>query len=81
MFSTSSALEPPDPQCGSDTYDAQVWPDSDDVSGDKRGMRCDPDDDVGFPLYRDPLEVVEFNTGDFWAGHQSKNMNPPIFAT
>ncbi|KAI1168514.1 hypothetical protein F5B18DRAFT_646302 [Nemania serpens] len=58
-------------QCDPATSDAGIWPDRDDVSGDRAGMRCDPGDDVGFPLYRDPLEVVDFNTGRFWAGHQS----------
>ncbi|KAI8628727.1 hypothetical protein F5Y19DRAFT_476275 [Xylariaceae sp. FL1651] len=58
--------------CDDDTYNLVVYQNSGDVSGGKLGMRCAPGDDVGFPLYRDPLEVVEFNTGDFWAGHQSK---------
>ncbi|KAI1367026.1 hypothetical protein F5Y08DRAFT_350369 [Xylaria arbuscula] len=58
-------------ECDKETYDSGIWPDRDDVSGDKLGIRYDPDTDVGFPLYRDPLEVVEFNTGKFWAGHQT----------
>ncbi|KAK5629535.1 hypothetical protein RRF57_005250 [Xylaria bambusicola] len=62
---------PPSWQCDEATYDSGIWPDRDDVSGDKLGIRFDPSDDVGFPLYRDPLEVIEFNTGKFWAGHQS----------
>ncbi|KAI3337207.1 hypothetical protein HD806DRAFT_528779 [Xylariaceae sp. AK1471] len=58
-------------QCDEATYDSGIWPNKDDVSGDKIGMRCEPSTDVGFPLYRDPLDVVEFNTGKFWAGHQT----------
>ncbi|KAI0436346.1 hypothetical protein F4803DRAFT_557103 [Xylaria telfairii] len=57
--------------CDDATYDSGIFPNRDDVSGSKLGMRCDPSKDVGFPLYRDPLDVVEFNTGEFWAGHQS----------
>ncbi|KAJ2980713.1 hypothetical protein NUW58_g6874 [Xylaria curta] len=69
VFSTPAG--DPDWQCDDATYDSGIWSNKDDVSGDKYGMRCDPSDDVGFPLYRDPLEVVEFNTGKFWAGHQT----------
>ncbi|KAI0430328.1 hypothetical protein F5Y09DRAFT_341746 [Xylaria sp. FL1042] len=69
VFTTPSGL--PSWQCDDATYNSAIWPNRDDVSGAKVGMRCDPSDDVGFPLYRDPLEVVEFNTGDFWAGHQT----------
>lgn len=62
---TTTPLREPSWQCDAATYDSGIWPNRDDVSGDKLGMRCDPSDDVGFPLYRDPLEVVEFNTGKF----------------
>ncbi|KAI1172183.1 hypothetical protein F4777DRAFT_601822 [Nemania sp. FL0916] len=63
---------PPDWQlCDGASYDVELWPNRDDVSGGKVGMRCDPPDNVGFPLYRDPLFVTEFNTGKFWAGHQT----------
>nr|KAI0907043.1 hypothetical protein F4823DRAFT_565175 [Ustulina deusta] len=69
VFTTPSGV--PSWQCDDATYGLGIWPNRDDVSGIKLGMRCDPSDDVGFPLYRDPLEVVEFNTGKFWAGHQT----------
>ncbi|KAI0879180.1 hypothetical protein GGS24DRAFT_513904 [Hypoxylon argillaceum] len=69
VFTVSSG--DPSWECDDETYNSGIWPNRDDVSGNKVGMRCDPSNDVGFPLYRDPLEVVEFNTGKFWAGHQS----------
>ncbi|TGJ83947.1 hypothetical protein E0Z10_g4790 [Xylaria hypoxylon] len=70
VFTTPSGV--PTWQCDDATYNAGIWPNRDDVSGNKLGTRFDPSEDVGFPMYRDPLEVVEFNTGKFWAGHQSK---------
>ncbi|KAI0544338.1 hypothetical protein F4679DRAFT_589570 [Xylaria curta] len=69
VFTTPSG--DPSWACDDATYNSDIWENRDDVSGEKFGMRCDPSNDVGFPLYRDPLEVVEFNTGKFWAGHQS----------
>ncbi|KAI1155008.1 hypothetical protein F4825DRAFT_409279 [Nemania diffusa] len=69
VFTVSSG--DPSWECDDETYNSGIWPNRDDVSGNKVGMRCDPSNDVGFPLYRDPLEVVEFNTGKFWAGHQT----------
>ncbi|KAI1380585.1 hypothetical protein F4677DRAFT_191449 [Hypoxylon crocopeplum] len=48
-----------------------IWPNSGDVSGDKKGMRCVPGNDKGSPLYRDPLEIVEFNTMSTDVGHQT----------
>ncbi|KAI0460525.1 hypothetical protein F5B21DRAFT_519251 [Xylaria acuta] len=69
VFTTPSG--DPNWACDHATYNSGIWEDRDDVSGGKLGMRCDPSRDVGFPLYRDPLEVVEFNTGKFWAGHQT----------
>ncbi|RYC56479.1 hypothetical protein CHU98_g9730 [Xylaria longipes] len=69
VFTTPSG--DPSWACDDATYNSDIWSNKGDVSGNKLGMRCDPSQDVGFPLYRDPLEVVEFNTGKFWAGHQS----------
>ncbi|KAH8168044.1 hypothetical protein CIB48_g224 [Xylaria polymorpha] len=69
VFTTPSG--DPSWACDDATYDSGIFPNRDDVSGNKLGMRCDPSRDVGFPLYRDPLDVVEFNTGKFWAGHQT----------
>ncbi|KAI1306374.1 hypothetical protein F5Y03DRAFT_394615 [Xylaria venustula] len=71
VFTTPPQSAPPTWQCDDATYNAGIWPNRDDVSGARLGMRCDPSNDVGFPLYRDPLEVVEINTGKFWAGHQT----------
>ncbi|KAI1761626.1 hypothetical protein GGR53DRAFT_19242 [Hypoxylon sp. FL1150] len=48
-----------------------VWPNVGDASGRHPGVRCDPGDDVGFPLYRDPLNVVEFNTPGELPGHHT----------
>lgn len=50
----------------------KIWPNVGDASGSHPGMRCEPGDDVGFPLYRDPLNVVEFNTLNELPGHHSK---------
>ncbi|KAI1389573.1 uncharacterized protein F4822DRAFT_205257 [Hypoxylon trugodes] len=35
------------------------------------GMRTVPGNDVGAPLFRDPLDIVEFNTGDQGPGHHT----------
>ncbi|OTA95102.1 hypothetical protein M434DRAFT_10170 [Hypoxylon sp. CO27-5] len=62
-----------DPQfnCDRDAGSHYIWGNTDDVSGDKAGMRTVPGKDVGFPLFRDPLDVVEFNTGSNQPGHHT----------
>ncbi|KAI0842511.1 hypothetical protein F5Y06DRAFT_306042 [Hypoxylon sp. FL0890] len=57
--------------CERDTGAHYIYPNSADVSGDKLGMRTVPGQDVGFPFYRDPLDVVEFNTGSARPGHHT----------
>ncbi|KAI1102099.1 hypothetical protein F4804DRAFT_334618 [Jackrogersella minutella] len=48
-----------------------IWSNSGDVSGSKTGMRTVPGNPVRAPLYRDPLDIVEFNTGDAKPGHHT----------
>ncbi|KAI1462828.1 hypothetical protein F4805DRAFT_472039 [Annulohypoxylon moriforme] len=48
-----------------------VYSNSADVSGKKLGMRIYPGTAASSPLYRDPLDVVEFNTGLRDPGHQT----------
>ncbi|XDG04570.1 hypothetical protein ABKA04_004185 [Annulohypoxylon sp. FPYF3050] len=57
-----------------DQKNATIYPDTDDASGFKMGLRTVPGNIVDPPLYRDPLDVVEFNTGrpgDGRPGHQT----------
>ncbi|KAI1416096.1 hypothetical protein F5Y13DRAFT_186346 [Hypoxylon sp. FL1857] len=48
-----------------------IWGNTDDVSGDKTGMRTVPGKTVPPPMYRDPLDIVEFNTGNQKPGHHT----------
>ncbi|KAI1207328.1 uncharacterized protein F4807DRAFT_462779 [Annulohypoxylon truncatum] len=48
-----------------------IYSDADDVSGHRIGMRTVPGNIVQPPIYRDPLEVVEFNTGMGKPGHHT----------
>ncbi|KAI2625623.1 hypothetical protein GGR54DRAFT_654015 [Hypoxylon sp. NC1633] len=56
--------------CQSGDIALRIWDNSADVSHDE-GMRTVPGDDVGKPLFRDPLEIVEFNTLDAKPGHHT----------
>ncbi|KAI1389574.1 uncharacterized protein F4822DRAFT_442803 [Hypoxylon trugodes] len=57
------------PSTCDDLTSYHVWPNSGDVSADKTGMRTVPVNPVDPPLYRDPLDITEINTGDAGPGH------------
>lgn len=63
-----------DPQinCDDDVLGLKIWQNVGDASADHPGMRTVPGDNVGPPFYRDPLDIVEFNTLSDKPGHQSK---------
>ncbi|OTB06954.1 hypothetical protein M426DRAFT_257336 [Hypoxylon sp. CI-4A] len=61
----------PDLKCDRDAKGHSIYEDAGDVSGSQPGMRTVPGIFVGAPLYRDPLDVVEFNTLDNAPGHHT----------
>ncbi|KAI1260036.1 hypothetical protein F5Y18DRAFT_432676 [Xylariaceae sp. FL1019] len=64
--------DPPQWSCDDwDIFNHPIHQIADDVSGSKHGMRVDPKTNKGPPLYRDPLDVVEFNTWKTNPGHQT----------
>ncbi|KAI1142466.1 hypothetical protein F5Y05DRAFT_409612 [Hypoxylon sp. FL0543] len=65
-------VDNPELTCEGDAGTHSIYDNSGDVSGKKLGMRTVPGNDVGFPLYREPLDVVEFNVGgNYETGHQT----------
>ncbi|KAI1773481.1 hypothetical protein F4818DRAFT_452954 [Hypoxylon cercidicola] len=54
-----------------DVLSPKIWLNVGDASDDHPGMRTVPGDDVGAPLYRDPLDTVEFNTLSEAPGHHT----------
>ncbi|KAI1402310.1 hypothetical protein F4819DRAFT_485773 [Hypoxylon fuscum] len=62
-----------DPQinCDDDVLGLKIWQNVGDASADHPGMRTVPGDNVGPPFYRDPLDIVEFNTLSDKPGHQT----------
>lgn len=65
-------LKDPDITCEDDLLGFEIWLNVGDASGSHPGVRMVPGDDVGPPFYRDPLDVVEFNTLGQKPGHHSK---------
>ncbi|KAI1091867.1 hypothetical protein F5B19DRAFT_492930 [Rostrohypoxylon terebratum] len=57
-----------------DQKHSTIYPNTDDASGIKLGLRTVPGNIVDPPFYRNPLDIVEFNTGkigDGRPGHQT----------
>ncbi|KAI0881698.1 uncharacterized protein GGS22DRAFT_196266 [Annulohypoxylon maeteangense] len=50
---------------------SMIYSDTDDVSGKHVGMRTVPGNRVASPYFRDPLDIVEFNTGAGKPGHHT----------
>ncbi|KAI0164326.1 hypothetical protein GGR52DRAFT_585620 [Hypoxylon sp. FL1284] len=57
--------------CDDDVLAPNIWLNVGDASSDHPGVRTVPGDDRGAPYYRDPLEVVEFNTLADKPGHHT----------
>ncbi|KAI2463464.1 hypothetical protein F4781DRAFT_426332 [Annulohypoxylon bovei var. microspora] len=63
-------LKTPEVSC-EESLRQTIYSDSDDVSGNHIGMRTVPGKPAQPPLYRDPLDIVEFNTGGGNPGHHT----------
>jgi hypothetical protein len=72
MFGTSFLPDVREWTCKDDALRHKFWPDGDDVSGNKHGIRMKPWNVVNGPLWHDPILTLEMNTGQTSPGHQSK---------
>ncbi|KAI3323472.1 hypothetical protein HD806DRAFT_535298 [Xylariaceae sp. AK1471] len=57
--------------CKDDAYGHKMWPDHEDVSGHKDGVRIKPWNTQYGPLWHDPLLTVEMNTKKAPPGHHT----------
>ncbi|XXH03769.1 hypothetical protein Hte_010175 [Hypoxylon texense] len=64
-------LNNPDISCADDPLGLEIWINVGDASGDHPGVRTVPGDNIGPPLYRAPLDIVEFNTLSQKPGHHT----------